>query len=460
MPYAPDHRSLRRHPVPDWFHNAKLGIFIHWGLFSVPGWAPITGELDKVVQEQGWEAWFANNPYAEWYSNSLRIDGSSTQRYHAATYGDLAYDDFVPQFDTAAAAWDAQAWATLFRQVGARYVVPVTKHHDGFLLWPSTQTAPGKGRYRAERDLIGELAQAVRSEGMRFGLYYSGGLDWNFEATPIRDLTSLMAAVPQSEAYAAYATAHWRELIERYQPSILWNDIGYPAVADTAALFAEYYDAYPDGVINDRFRQAPPAADGEETDGRHYDFRTPEYTSYDTVTPYKWEATRGIGFSFGFNRNEGPEQHVTVERLVRMFVDIVSKNGNLLLNVGPEADGTIPALQRERLEGLGRWLQTNGEAIFDTRPWHTAEATTADNMPLRFTRKNDVLYAIVLDTPSGRELGLRGLRAHPETHARLLGRDDELAWRQDGEQLTISLPPDLAAAPAHAIALSPEPTAS
>ena len=466
MQYEPNQESLQHHSVPDWFHDAKLGIFIHWGLFSVPGWAPLTGELGKVIEQAGWETWFAHNPYAEWYANSLLIPGSPTQQFHRATFGaNFNYDDFVPLFNEAAGKWNPEEWAALFQQAGARYVVPVTKHHDGFLLWPSERTSPAKNDYRAERDIVGELASAVRSRGMRLGLYYSGGLDWTFNSTVIRDLPSLFNGVPQAPEYVEYANAHWRELVDCYEPSIIWNDIGYPAGTNVGQLFAYYYNKLPDGVINDRFRQSPAMGDGGVTEvleppaGLHYDFRTPEYASFDEITPYKWEATRGLGFSFGYNRNEGDEHHLPVDRLIRMFVDIVSKNGNLLLNVGPMADGTIPELQRERLEALGAWLATNGEAIFDTRPWVMAEGRTVDGIALRYTQKGDSLFAILLDTANASEVAIPGLHTAPDTSVRLLGHDGTLSWRQEGDGIAIALPPAIRQAPAHVLALNPKPRA-
>jgi alpha-L-fucosidase len=464
MQFEADPESLKQHAVPAWFHDAKLGIFIHWGLFSVPGWAPLTGSLNEVIEKEGWEAWFTRNPYAEWYSNSIRIDGSPSQQRHVQTYGSqFRYDDFAPMFNAASAGWDPADWANTFQQAGARYVVLVTKHHDGFLLWPSERSSPFRAGFHVDRDIVGELTAAVRARGMRMGLYYSGGLDWTFNDTPIRDLQTLFAAVPQAPAYAEYATAHWRELIERYQPSVMWNDIGYPAAANVPELFAYYYNTIPDGVINDRFAQGIPQGEPAEGEvisppaGNHFDFRTPEYTSYDHIMDGKWESTRGLGFSFGFNQNEGPAQHISVESLVRMFVDIVSKNGNLLLNVGPMAGGTIPDLQRERLEGLGAWLSTNGDAIYDTRPWVQAEGRTGDGVPVRYTRKDATLYAVLLDTPQGIEVAIDGLRAAPETTVRLLGGDGELRWRQAGDGLLVTLPGELGSSPAHSLAITPPP---
>src|SRR5579871_3889686 len=186
MHYEPTFESVMQHPVPTWYGDAKFGIFIHWGLYSVPGWAPDGADIDKQVEEKGWEAMFANNPYAEWYLNCLRIGDTQTRRHHIATYGvDFSYDDFVPMFDRAVERWNPDEWSELFSKVGARYVVLTTKHHDGFLLWPSATTSPYKpSGYATRRDLVGDLTDSVRRHGMKMGLYYSGGLDWSFEQTP------------------------------------------------------------------------------------------------------------------------------------------------------------------------------------------------------------------------------------------------------------------------------------
>jgi len=464
MTYEPTWESVSRHPVPDWFHNAKLGIFVHWGLYSVPGWAPLTGELGAVVQKEGWAAWFTRNPYAEWYLNSLRISGSPTQQNHVKTYGGgFTYDDFVPMFNEATRAWDPGDWSGLFRQAGARYVVVTTKHHDGFLLWPSKQPNPFKRGYQVQRDLVGELTEAVRAHGMRMGLYYSGGLDWTFNDKVIMDITDLFQAVPQTPEYVGYADAHWSELIDRYAPAVLWNDIAYPAAADLPALFARYYSQYPDGLVNDRFTQRFRFDTGASAivNLDHFDFRTPEYATSHELSEKKWEATRGIGFSFGYNRNEGPENYMTLERLVHTFADIVSKNGNLLLNVGPMADGTIPELQRERLLGLGAWLAVNGEALFDTRPWIRAEGRTDGGTPVRFTRKGELIYAIVLSQPQHGEVVIEALEAVDNAAIHLLGHEPALRWRQEGRGLVVALPDGLPEgvrpASAYALRIAPAP---
>lgn len=453
MHFAPTLESVRSHRIPGWFSDAKLGIFIHWGLYSTPGWAPLNKSPWEVVQTEGWSAWFGRNPYAEWYLNSLRIADSPTRRHHDATFGSrFAYDDFVPQFNTAIQQWDPGAWAALFRQAGARYVVLTTKHHDGFTLWPSRQANPAKGAYHASRDLTGELTNAVRAADMKMGLYYSGGLDWTFVETPIQDISTMFMTVPQTPEYVLYANRHWLELIERYQPSLMWNDIAYPAAANLPELFAHYYNAVPEGVINDRFTQQfefDPAAGGFINRG-HFDFKTPEYTSFDKITEQKWEATRGIGYSFGYNRNEGAESYLTLRDLVHSFVDIVSKNGNLLLNVGPQADGAIPEIQRERLVGLGRWLAVNGEAIYGTQPWTIADGQTVEGPDVRFTAGHDAIYAIVRGAPDMPAVTLRAIRVDEVSAVRLLGDERPLDWQLTDAGLRITLPQPLPAAVAEA----------
>lgn len=465
MPYEPTFESVRQHQVPPWYEDAKLGIFVHWGLYSVPGWAPHGADIDKQVAEKGWETMFANNPYAEWYLNTLRLGDTQTRRHHIATYGEnFTYDDFAPLFDQAVARWNPDDWAALFAQVGARYVVLTTKHHDGYLLWPSQVTSPHKsGRYASQRDLVGDLTAAVRRHNLRMGLYYSGGLDWSFHQTPVRTVTDVQGTIVQSQEFVDYADAHWHELIERYAPSILWNDIGAPAAQNLPDLFARYYNAAPDGVIDDRWNQQP--ADqrhGSDEWGdappppTHGDFTTPEYNTYREIVAHKWEATRGIGHSFGYNQNEGESDYLSVTELVRSFVDIVSKNGNLLLDVGPMADGTIPDLQRERLLGLGGWLGVNGAAIFGTRPWVMAEGQASDNLPVRFTQKDGTLYALLLGTPHEGTVTLENLHADSGASITLLGQPGSLTWTQPGDHLTVTLPalPD---SPAHTLAITPAP---
>jgi alpha-L-fucosidase len=431
--YEPTIESLNSHPLPQWYADAKLGIFVHWGLYSVPGWAP------TVHSEHDFESldYITHNPYAEWYLNSMRLDGSPTQAYHKEHYGaDYDYYNFAPIFNREIHKWHPEDWAKVFHDAGAKYVVLTTKHHDGFTLWPSSTPNPSlpADRQHAARDLVGELTAAVNQQGLRMGLYYSGGYDWTFVPGPIRVAADYQKVKPQSETYGKYADAQVREIIARYKPAVLWNDIDYPKSGHPLQIMAEYYQAVPDGVIDDRFGV------------KHSDFISPEYQTLDKINPKKWEECRGLGRSFGYNRAEGEAETIAPDQLIYLLVDIVSKNGNLLLDVGPEADGTIPNVQMERLKALGAWLQLNGEAIYATHPWKRAAGETAEGIPVRFTQKETATYAILLGQPKASTATFKSLSVKPGTKIYLLGDADPLAWSQEGDSLRVDLP---AALPGH-----------
>lgn len=443
-------------PVPAWFDDAKLGVMVHWGVWAVPGWAETTLDPERVADRNdpdyllapgGVERFVRHNPYTEWYENSLSIDGTATQQFHRDTYGaDFPYTGFQPLFEEQSASWKADGWADLFATARARYVVFVTKHHDGYALWPTSVANPNRPGWNSRRDFVGELADAVRARCVRLGVYYSGGIDWSFKPPPIASLLDFISTAPEGPGYARYVEDQYRELIERYHPSVLWNDITSPALTDEPALFADYYAAIPDGVVNDRW-----GLDGTNPS----DFRTFEYDVPEDISADKWEAVRGIGRTFGYNVNETDEQYGTPEKYIRLLIDVVSKNGNLLLNVGPTADGTIPAPQVAILEALGAWLDTSGEAIFATRPWTRFGGTTSEDVPVRFTRSADggTVYALVLGTPGGTSLVLRDFAETP-TSVRLLGGAGTLSFARDGSDLRIELPAPLPASAAHAFALT------
>ena len=199
MSFEPTQESVRTHRVPRWFDDAKLGIFLHWGLYSVPAWAPQVPDIHTILRDHD-PAWlFRNSPYAEWYLNTMQLEGSPTTRHHADTYGAATpYDAFRAPFDDASAHADLDALADLCRRAGAGYVVLTTKHHDGFCLWPASEPHPAKGAYHARRDLVGELTDAVRTAGLRMGLYYSGGFDWPFTVAGVRGVAVMVLAVPRS----------------------------------------------------------------------------------------------------------------------------------------------------------------------------------------------------------------------------------------------------------------------
>jgi alpha-L-fucosidase len=437
-------RHLGR-PLPAWFDDAKFGIFVHWTAATVPAFAPVGPSPFELAATEGWEAAMARSPYVEWYQNSLSIAGSPVAEHHRATYGELPYEAFVRRFAELLERWDPEPWADLFAAAGARYVVLVTKHHDGFLLWPSATRNPHEERWQSERDVVGELAAAVRARGLRFGLYYSGGLDWTFGGLPMHDLPSSIAAIPQTPEYLAYADAHWRELIDRYEPDVLWNDIGYPASADVDALFDEYYERVPHGVVNDRFDFL-----GVHAGTAHADFTTPEYTTAHESGRRKWESTRGFGPSFGFNREEQEGDLLSADEVVRLVAEVVAGGGNLLLNVGPAADGTVPWHQATRLLAAGWWLRDNGPAVYATRAGPPGTATT-DGLPIVFTASDDARYAIVLGTPVGDRVAVPGLEVDDDAVVELLGHGGPLRWERAGAAVSVELPVALPAGPAFSL---------
>ncbi len=429
-------------PLPAWYDDAKLGIFVHWTAAAVPAYAPIMDSpFDLAAGGGGWEEAMRCSPYVEWYQNSISIEGSPAALHHVEHHGGRPYDDFVAAFLAGHAGWQPEPWADLFAAAGARYVVRVTKHHDGVLLWPSDTPNPHKERWASERDLVGDLAAAVRARDLRFGTYYSGGLDWTFGGLPMTDFRSMFTAIPQSDDYLAYADAHWAELIERYQPDLLWNDIGYPTAGDLDGLFERYYEAVPEGVVNNRFDWMAQTAGA-----KHCDFVTPEYSTKGDPNR-KWESTRGIGTSFGYNREESEATYLAPEELVRMFVDIVAACGNLLLNVGPNADGVVPWAQASRLLALGWWLRTNGEAIYGSRPWTRTSGVTGEGQEVRFTTVGDTLYAIVIDTPSTEVVELDVTPVGGAT-VHVLGHNAPLAWQPTATGCAVTLPARPADAPA------------
>jgi len=457
MNFEPTKTSLRKHRVPDWFLDAKFGIFIHWGLYSVPAFA--VKKLSFAESQNIEEAYyFKNNPYAEWYLNTLRISGSPTQEFHHKEYGeDFSYEDFMPLFNKELEKWNPQEWAKLFKNSGAKYVVLVTKHHDGFLLWPSKHPNPARETYVASRNIVSELTNSVKNEGMKMGFYYSSSFDWSFNLEPISDRTSDMTNGITTPEYTEYIKNHWYELINDYEPSILWSDIGSPPLLDLFELFTYYYNRFPDGVINDRWDKIF-HKNGKVYKMRRtffYDYTTPEYDSYNTIKKKKWESNRGIGNSYGFNSMEKEGDYLTSDELIKMLVDIVSKNGNLLLNVGPMPDGTIPEVQKKVLEGIGKWLKINGEGVYGTRPWERAEGKTLDSLDIRFMQKNEILYIHLLNNPVGKILKILALRIPQNSKIKLLGYNNYLKWAHDKEDLIINIPENLLGSPVYVFKVIP-----
>lgn len=447
--------ELNAHPVPDWYHDAKFGIFIHWGAFAIPGYAPRLGSIGEAFAKD-YDRAVAMVPYTEWYCNAIKVPGTPSAEFHRTHYGDAPYEDFKRPFEAGLKHWDPAAWAEAFRDAGARYVVLVTKHHDGLCLWPSGVANRHQAGWTTERDIVGELAAAVRAAGLRFGVYYSGGIDWTFNRRPLRTLGDFIASTPGGD-YPAYAMAQVRELIDRYEPSVLWNDISWPTrPGPLYRLFADYYRAVPEGVVNDRWvatslqrdllkiplvrryldrklKAAVGRQSGEESKGiippeiPHSDFRTPEYAAFAEIQVKKWEATRGMSHSFGFNRNDDEADYAGADTLIHDFIDAVSRNGNLLLNVGPRAtDAAIPDEQLRRLRQFGAWLRANGDAIYGTRPWTRSDGETECGLAVRFTA-----------TPERVNLIFKGPVASTRVVVKNLSLSGEAVRLDDGSPVTL-----------------------
>ncbi len=399
--YRPTIESIKTHKLPQWYNDAKLGIFIHWGLYSVPAFAPPTCELGDIPTDA---EWFCNNPYAEWYLNSIRVGRGPTWEHHIKKYGlDFDYSRFSDMWH--AEVWNPLEWADLFKKAGAAYVVLTTKHHDGFCLWPSQYTEYNSVQKGPRRDIMGELTRAVRAQGMKMGAYYSGMIDWRYASEPIFDEVSLRQVYPRTWQYADYAYMQSVELIETYEPSLFWNDIGWPekGESDIPYLLSHYYNRVQDGLVNDRWNNI------------WHDFTTKEYKQGESSLTHKWEMCRGLGLSFGYNANEDDSHCISREGLISLLVSTVAHNGNLLINVGPMADGRIPAIQQDRLLALGKWLADNGEAIYGTQPWNQ-QVQHCKNAEVYFTRKKQNLYVIADKLKKGHvEIEVSGIPNHGKT---------------------------------------------
>jgi alpha-L-fucosidase len=335
---GPTWEELRARPYPQWFRDAKLGVFIHWGIYSVPAYS----EAEQ---------------YAEWFLRGLQVGDTLRTRFMRQHYGeDFGYRDFAPLFR--AELFDPDEWADLFQRAGARYVVLVSKHHDGYALWPSPQ-APGWNSVDVgpHRDLVGDLTEAVRRAGLRMGLYYSLA-EWD---NPLHRWYT-----DPPETIGPYVEQHmipqFKDLVATYRPEVLFTDGEWSNTAEqwhARELIGWYFDTVgPDAVVNDRWGA-----------GSDIGFLTPEYSAGIEAIERPWAEVRGLGRSFALNRKERLEAYMTPQALIHRFAGAVAGGGGMILNVGPGADGQIPLLQQERLVQLGRWLEVNGEAIYGSRPW-------------------------------------------------------------------------------------------
>ncbi|QDZ15100.1 alpha-L-fucosidase [Humibacter ginsenosidimutans] len=426
---APDYPD---NAVPDWYRDAKLGFFVHWGLYSVPAWGTTAGDRAVPTEDA-----YAYHQYAEWYGNTVRIAGSPTWERHQRVYGTgTSYEDLADLWH--AEAFDADSFVAELVGAGARYIVPTTKHHEGFCLWNTATTRFNAGQRGPHRDLIAELHDATRRSGTRFGTYFSGALDWHVsDFPPIESDTDLFRFRRNDEHFARYAASQVDELIERFSPDLLWNDIDWPDGGKGAqdysvsALLTRYFSRVPDGVVNDRWGVP------------YHGYLTREYTDVAGALDSVWESTRGLGFSFGYNQDEDARHSLSGAALVRLLVDVVSKNGNLLINVGPRADGSIPELQLQAMRALGAWLTINGDAVYGTRPWR--RATESVGAPRAYTASERGLHVHALDPATG-ILDLPADLSEARQLSWADGTAAEVALR-DGSGLEVAIPAGLRGEP-------------
>ena len=444
--YKPDWESLDGRPIPAWYTNAKFGIFIHWGPYSVPAFSKV-GE------------------YSEWYwmnlvnPNRIKNGHAETNEYHNKVYGkNFTYPDFVPMLNCN--MFDASQWANIFEKSGAKYVVLTSKHHDGYTLWPSNEASKSWGRPWSStnsgpgRDLLGELTQAVRKTDLKMGIYYSL-YEW-FNPLYTNDVNLYVEnhMIPQ-----------FKNVVQAYSPSIIFTDgeWDYPDTTWRAQeLLAWLYNesaSKKDVVINDRW--------GKDTRHKHGGYFTTEYGSGMPNADVPWEENRGMAHSFGYSITENFEDYNSTQELLYMLIDIVSRGGNFLLDIGPTADGRIPVIMQERLIEMGQWLEVNGEAIYgtsinkETCQWTKGIVADAergrykvkyDVMKLTvkpdkgmatkevfFTKKNDVLYGICPIYPK-EELVIKGVKLKPSAKVSLLGYEKVLKWKQKGNHVVIEIP--------------------
>jgi alpha-L-fucosidase len=365
--YQPTWDSIDKRPTPAWFTDAKFGIFIHWGTYSVPAYAPvIPGQL----------------AYSEWYWNNMtrgRDDPKAgpiqtdTWAYHQKVYGaNFPYQSYAAQFQ--AQLFDPDHWADVFARSGAKYVVLTSKHHEGFALWPSKEASATWGRpWNAvetgpKRDLLGDLSDSVRRKGLRMGYYYS-----------LYEWYNPLWLADKPRYIREHMFPQFKDLVTRYKPAIIFTDGEWDLTSAewrSPELLSWLFNESPvkdDVVINDRW--------GKDTRHKHGGYWTTEYTPGMTGMDHPWEESRGMGFSYGYNRAERLENYHTGRELVIMLVDLVSRGGNLLLDIGPDADGTIPVVMEERLLQIGDWLKVNGEAIYGTNPWKATRQWSAGEVP-------------------------------------------------------------------------------
>jgi alpha-L-fucosidase len=452
-PFQPNWESLGHFETPPWYANAKFGIFIHWGAYSVPGFG------------------------SEWYPRKMYQQGTPEFEHHVATYGPQAkfgYKDLIPKFK--AEKFDANEWAQLFKDAGAKYVIPVAEHHDGFPMYDSDVTDWSAAKQGPNRDVIGELADAFRHEGIVVGASSHRAEHWWFFDqgmyfdSDVRDpqnaslygpasnqRTAENHSEPPDEAFLDDWLLRSCEIVDKYQPQVIYFDwwICQPVFQPYLQRFAAYY--YNRGAEWGK----PVAINFKEWEGRSFPDGTGvfdiERGQSAAIRPDLWQTCTSVSKnSWGYVSNH---DYKNVGDVVDDLIDITSKNGTMLLNIGPKPDGTIPEKEQEMLRAIGGWLAVNGEAIYGTRPWRQfGEGPTAivagsfadvkrqpfTGQDFRFTTKGDTLYAIALAWPENGELVVKSLPEGDDAiqvnSVSLLGHEDAVEWEQTAEGLRVKLP--------------------
>lgn len=445
--YEPKWESLDRRANPAWFDAEKIGIFLHWSVFSVPAVAWVYP--DKPYGFGGHSCWYGM--YVDRITKLSPSEQARLEAFHRRTYGDVPFRALAPLFK--AEAFDPQQWAELFRRSGARYAFLTSNFHDGYCLWPSPYS-PGwnAGDVGPKRDLLGDFCAAMRKAGLRAGFYYSLG-EFNH---PLY----LQAKQPGGKLepfVRQHMQPQLREAVRRYRPSLIYFDGEWEFPLDRFEMLdflAWLYNESPskeDVVVNDRF--------GRGSRGKHGGVYCSEAGVRESGTDHKWCEDRPISRgNWSYNRLERLDDYLSERDLIHLLVETVALGGNLHVDVSPCADGTIPMLQQERLMQMGDWLRVNGEAIYGTQRWrvpsegpmvesvnprldkHWKWTATRERPMIFYTAKGDALYAIALAWP-GKSLRLESPTPGTRTEVRLLGRCQPLSWRPAGNGLVVEIPP-------------------
>ncbi|XP_015509489.1 alpha-L-fucosidase isoform X1 [Neodiprion lecontei] len=414
-PYQATWDSLDKRPIPDWYEDGKIGVFIHWGVFSVPSFG---------------SEWFWKN----WKSES----GKKYQDFMKAHYApDFSYQEFARDFT--AEFFNATQWSELFKAAGARYVVLTSKHHEGFTLWPSKYSFSWNSvDVGPHKDLVGDLAQAVRQNtDLKFGLYHSM-YEW-FNPMYLNDKNNNF----ETDTFVTQKIyPELLELVNNYHPEVIWSDGDWDA-SDTYWKSKEFLAwLYNDSpvkdtvVVNDRWGSNIPCHHGG------YYTCTDRYNP-GVLQPHKWENCMTIDRnSWGFRRNAVLADYLSLKELVHELVVTVSCGGNLLMNVGPTKDGIIAPIFEERLRGLGAWLAVNGEAIYGSRPWSVQNDTTTGDVWYTQSANKQNLYATLLSWPKYDTLCLGAKEIPDNPQILLLSNSVKLKWKKVGETICVSLPAD------------------